>query len=69
MLFSIGNHTLSETRGGSYIFNGDAASFHEWGFRTRLRLKGCVGKDVGRYVEAMSKVIDGLRGDALTIAQ
>ena len=67
VLFSTGNHTLSETRGGSYIYSGDAASFHEWEFRTRLRLKG--SKDLGKYAEAMSKVIDGLRGDAFSIAQ
>ena len=31
-----GNH--AETRTGAYIYYGDAASFHEWEFRTRLRI-------------------------------
>ena len=33
-----GNH--AETRTGAYIYNGDAASFHEWEFRARLRIAG-----------------------------
>ena len=28
-----------ETRSGSYIHNGDPASFHDWEFRTLMRLK------------------------------
>ena len=67
VLFSTGNHTSSETRGGSYIYSGDASSFHEWEFRTRMRLHK--SRDPDKYSEAMSRVIDGLRGDAFTIAQ
>ena len=36
-----GNH--AETRTGAYIYYGDAASFHEWGFRTRLHIAGKTG--------------------------
>ena len=28
-----------ETKSGSYIYYGDAASFHDWEFRTRLRIR------------------------------
>ena len=35
-----------------------AASFHEWEFRTRLRIAGKTGD---QYIEAMSKVCDGLQ--------
>ena len=59
-----GNQT--ETRTGAYTFYGDAASFHEWEFRTRLRV---AGKSGDQYIEAMSKVCDGLRGDAFVAAQ
>ena len=59
-----GNH--AETRSGAYIYYGDATSFHEWEFRTRLRI---VGKTGDQYIEAMSKVRDGLRGDAFVAAQ
>ena len=59
-----GNH--AETRSGAYIHYGDAASFHEWEFRTRLRIAGKTGD---QYIEAMSKVCDGLRGDAFVAAQ
>ena len=59
-----GNH--AETRSGAYVCFGDAASFHEWEFRTRLRT---AGKHGDQYIEAMSKVCDGLRGDAFVEAQ
>ena len=59
-----GNH--AETRTGAYICHGDAASFHEWEFRTRPRI---AGKTCLHYIEAMSKVCDGLRGDAVVAAQ
>ena len=55
-----GNH--AETRTGAYIYYGDAASFHEWEIRTPLRIAGKTGD---QYIEAMSKVCDVLRGDAL----
>ena len=59
-----GNH--AETRTGADIYYGDAASFREWEFRTRLRIAGKTGD---QYDEAMSKVCDGLRGDAFVAAQ
>ena len=59
-----GNH--AETRTGVYIDCGDAASFHEWEFRTRLRI---TGKSGDQHIDAMSKVCDGLRGDAFVAAQ
>ena len=45
---------------------GDAASFHEREFGTRLRI---AGKSGDQYKEAMSAVCDGLRGDAFVAAQ
>ena len=59
-----GNH--AETRTGVYIFFGDAASFHEWEFRTRLRT---AGKSGDQHIDAMSKLFDGPRGDAFVAAQ
>ena len=61
-----GGREIAETRGGSYIYAGDAQQFHEWEFRTRLKLHR--NKDPDRYSEAMSRVVDGLRGVAFTIA-
>ena len=49
-----------------YIYYGDAASFHDWDVRTRLHIAGKTG---GQYIEAMSKVCDGLRGDVFVVAQ
>ena len=59
-----GNH--AETSPGANIYNGDAASFHDWEFRTRLRIAGKTGD---QYIEAMPKVCEGLRGDAFAAAQ
>ena len=59
-----GNH--AETRTGACISHGDVASFHEWEFRTRQRTAGKIGD---QFFEAMSKVCDGLRGDAFVTAQ
>ena len=67
VLFSTGNHALSETRGGAYIYNGDAATYHDWEFRTRMRMHK--SSDPYKYSEAMSRVIDGLRGEAFTAAK
>ena len=66
VLYSYGTSSDQETKAGSYIYGGDASSFHEWEFRTRLRVKG---RTEDRYAEAVSKVIDGLRGDAFIVAQ
>ena len=52
------NH--AETSTGAYIYYGDAVSFHDWEFRTRLYI---AGKSGDQYVEALSEVCDGLRGD------
>ena len=59
-----GNH--AETRTGADICYGDAASFHECEFRKRPRI-ACKTGD--QHIEAMSKVCDGLRGDAFVAAQ
>ena len=59
-----GNHP--ETSSGAYIYYGFAASFHGWQFRTRLRIAGKTGE---QCIESMSKVCDGLRGDAVAAAQ
>ena len=68
VLFSRGNDQHQVTKSGSYIFNGSASDFHEWEFRTRLRVKAA-GTDEDKYAEAMSKVVDGLRGDAFITAK
>ena len=69
VLYSRGEGSYhAETKSGSYVYHGDAASFHEWEFRTRLRVKAS-GEEPSRYAEAMSRVVDGLRGDTFIIAK
>ena len=55
-----------ETKGGSFIYHGDAPKYHEWEFRTRLRVSQ---KKADAYTEAVNKVVEGLRGDAFIVAQ
>ena len=62
------DNSYAITKSGSYVYFGDAANYHEWEFRTRLRVKAS-GQEEERYAEAMSKVVDGLRGDAFIIAK
>ena len=61
-----GGQRFEETKNGAFIYYGDAALFHEWEFRTRLKVRS---KTRDHYAEAMSKVVDGLRGDAFVVAQ
>ena len=63
----IGNN-IEVAKSGSYIYYGDASNFHEWEFRPRLCLKAA-GDDANRYAEQMSRVVDGLKGDAFVIAK
>ena len=56
----------AETRTGAHTYHGDAASFREWECRTRLRVAGKTGD---QYIEAMSELCDGLRGDAFFAAR
>ena len=56
----------TDTRLGSYVYCGDAASFHELEFRTRFRVAATTGD---HYLEAVSMVCDGLRGDAFIAAE
>ena len=66
VLFARGESFHQETKLGSYVYWGDASNYHEWEFRTRLRVHG---KEEHFYTEAVSKVVDGLRGDAFVCAQ
>ena len=67
VLFARGNDTLhQETKQGSYIFSGEAGKFHEWEFRTKLRSRGKRGDF---YIDAVSRITEGLRGDAFIVAQ
>ena len=58
-----GNHAW--TRTGAHL-RWRRSKFHEWEFHTRIHIAGKTGD---QYIEAMSKVCDGLRGDAFVAAQ
>ena len=64
-LFSKGATYNPETRSGAFIYSGDATHFHEWEFRSHLRI---AGKEEKELATEMSKLVDGLRADAFTAA-
>ena len=67
VLFHRGDmHHHLETKQGSYIYKSDAANYHEWEFRTQLRV---MGKKGDQYADAASRVVEGLRGDAFITGQ
>ena len=77
------HHGPSETKSGSYIYDGSIGQFHEWEFRTSLRVAAAKadiasasakGKEKGEtetgtnFAFTASRIIEGLRSDALDIA-
>ena len=67
--------TRSETKSGSYIYDGTVNNFHEWEFRTEMRMSAALssldeeGKPQTHVVTAaVNKVVEGLRGDAFDMA-
>ena len=67
VLFSASNSAeYKETKVGTYVYKGDGINFYEWEFRTKLRIARKTGE---HYVDAVSKIVDGLRGDAFVVAQ
>ena len=57
--------SVEETKGGIFVYDGTASRFHEWEFRTTLRIQSSKEEDLPKQ---MSMVVDGLRGDAAQIA-
>ena len=68
LLFSRGGERHDVTKSGSYIYTGEAGTYHEWEFRTRLKVIAA-GDDPDKYAEAMAKVVEGLRGEAFIVAK
>ena len=56
---------LDETKQGIPMYDGSAAMFHQWEFRTSLRAKGI---EDGQEAREASKIVEALRGDALQCA-
>ena len=56
---------VNESRNGVFIYDGGAAKYHEWSFRTSMRMSSQKEEDMPK---TMSMIIDALRGDAAQIA-
>ena len=54
-----------ETRQGTTVFAGDAASFHEWQFRFQIKKSLCTAEELPALT---AKVVDASRGEPLTCA-
>ena len=54
------------TRSEIPIYDGEATGYHDWEFRTSLRLD-CTAQEDRR--NTMSSIVEGLRGDAADIAR
>ena len=67
VLFIPDNNTNPKTtKTGAFIYSGEASSFHEWEFRAKLRMQGAAE---GKHAEAMTQIIEALRGDAFNVSQ
>ena len=51
---------------GIFQFDGSPSHFHEWEFRTKMKVNG-IAEDKDRKLVA-SKIVEGLFGEALSIA-
>ena len=56
---------VNESRSGVFIYDGSAAKYHEWSFRTGMRMSSQKEEDVPNTIPM---IIDALRGDAVQIA-
>ena len=54
-----------ETRTGAFVYDGTPSKFHEWEFRTMVKL---ASSDEERRLQSWSTIIDGLRREAARIA-
>ncbi len=52
--------TYELTKSGKYVYWGDATSYYEWEFRTRLSV---MGTKEDFYQDTVAKIEEGLRGD------
>ena len=60
------NFQYEGTRDGVPIYDGSAAGFHDWSFRTQVKWSAAKAEDKSRV---MSQIIEGLRGDAADIVR
>ena len=60
------NFQYEGTRDGVPIYDGSAAGFTDWSFRTQVKWNAAKAEDKSRV---MSQIIEGLRGDAADIVR
>ena len=56
----------TSTKDGIFIFTGQPSDFHEWEFRTMMRVKGTKPEDMANLA---SRIVQGLKDDAFLTAR
>ena len=56
---------VQETKGGVFVYDGDAARFHECEFRTSMRARSSKEEDMARTANS---IVESLRGEAAQVA-
>ena len=59
------NSSIQETKSGVFVYDGSAASFHEWEFRTSMRARCSKEEDLPRM---MNSIVESLRGEVGQVA-
>ena len=59
------NSSVQETKSGVFVYDGNAAMFHEWEFRTSMRASSSKAEDLPR---TMNSIVESLCGEAGQVA-
>jgi hypothetical protein len=59
------NSAIQETKGGVFVYDGNASRFHEWEFRTTMRALSSKEEDLPRTANS---IVESLRGEAALVA-
>ena len=59
------NSSVQETKSGVFVYDGNAARFHEWEFRTSMRTRSSKEED---RLRTMNSIVESLHGEAGQVA-
>ena len=59
------DNEVDETRQGIFIYDGDATRFHEWEFRTTMKMTSVKAEDAAKTINS---IVEALRGEAAVVA-
>ena len=59
------DNEVDETRQGIFIYDGDATRFHEWEFRTTMKMTSVKAEDAAKTINS---IVEALLGEAAVVA-